>query len=65
VVNILRRVVRGNKTLIINILMVFNREILIFNIFNIESSGNITINELLNDIIFNRFNINYNFNIIF
>jgi len=65
VVSILRRVIRKNKTLIINILIIFNRGILILNIFNIESSGNTAINELLNDIIFNRFNTNCNFNIIF
>jgi len=64
-VSILRRIIRKNKALTINILIIFNRGILIFNIFNIESSGNIAINELLNDIILNRFNINYNFNIIF
>jgi len=58
-------VVRGNKILTINILIIFNREILVFGIFNIESSGNTAINELLNGIILNRSNINYNFNIIF
>jgi len=65
VANILRRVIRGNKILTVSILMIFNRGILAPGIFNIESSGNIAINELLNGIIFNRFNINYNFNIIF
>jgi len=57
--------VRKNKILTVNILIAFNRGILIFGIFSIESSGNITINELLNNIIFNRLSISYDFNIIF